>query len=196
MHKSHLNINQLTERLNYSMTKKDVLWLANEYISAKHDIELLISQACFSDTSKAFRAAWVLENILAENPLALDYYTIKLIELLPNVKSESVKRHFTKLISHGISRVVKKKASKIYERNLWATDLEPLEEFCFKWFVEDDAKPAVKAHALEILFLLSTREKWIADELPQIIENQIKYGSPSLKAKGKSVLKRLEQQNR
>lgn len=178
------------------MTKKEVLWLASEYLSAKHDIGLLISQACFSDTTKAFHAAWVLENILTQNPLALDYYTIKLIELLPDIKSESVKRHFTKLISQGISRVVRKKASKIYERNLWATNLEPLEELCFKWFVEEEAKPAVKAHALEILFLLSTREKWIANELPQIIENQIKHGLPSLKAKGKSVLKRLEQQNR
>lgn len=178
------------------MTKKDVLWLANEYVSAKHDIELLISHACCTDTSKAFRAAWILENILTQNPLALDYYTIKLIELLPEVKSESVKRHFTKLISHGICRIVKSKASKIYERELWTTNLEPLEELCFKWFVEEDTKPAVKAHALEILFLLSTREKWIATELPQIIENQIRYGSPGLKAIGKSVLKRLEQLNK
>ena len=196
MQQPFLNIDQLIERLNYSMTKKDVLWLANKYLSAKHDIELLISHACCANTPKAFRAAWVLENILTQKPLALDYYTIKLIELLPEVKNESVKRHFTKLISHGISRVVARKASKIYERELWAANLEPLEELCFKWFVEESTKPAVKAHALEILFLLSTREKWIASELPLIIENQIRHGSPGLKAKGKSVLKRLQKANR
>jgi hypothetical protein len=184
--------NQLLERLKFSMTKKEVLRLAQAFAEQRVDIEELINLACSSDSSVAFHTAWVLENILFSNPQALDYYLINLIKLFPVAESTSVRRHFGKMVAYGIRRVVNKDTLKIYERELWMANLEPLEETCFKWFVEEDTKPAVKAHCLEILYLLSTREKWIAEELPHIIENQMQYGSPGLKAKGRAILKLLK----
>jgi hypothetical protein len=191
MYRAEINIQQLLERLNYSMTKKEVLRLAIAFTDEKLDLELLISRSCYEDSALAFHSAWVLENIMFQKEDALDYYLPRFIDLLPRVKSPSVRRHFAKLIAMGIRRVVEKKASKACERELWITDLEPLEEVCFRWFVEEDTRPAVKAHCLEILYLLSTREKWIAEELPTIIENQMVYGSPGLKAKGRAILKLL-----
>ena len=191
MYISEFNIQQLLDRLNYSMTKKEVLGLAKAFADEKLDLDLLILRSCCEDSALAFHSAWVLENILLLKGDALDYYLPKIIELLPRVKSPSVRRHFAKLIAIGVRRVVEKKASKACERELWITDLEPLEEVCFRWFVEESTRPAVKAHCLEILYLLSTREKWIAEELPTIIENQMAYGSPGLKAKGRAILKLL-----
>lgn len=173
------------------MTKKEALRLAIAFTDEKLDLEFLISQSCCDDSALAFHSAWVLENIMLQKEDALDYYLPRFIDLLPRVKSPSVRRHFAKLIATGIRRVVEKKASKACERELWITDLEPLEEVCFRWFVEEDTRPAVKAHCLEILYLLSTREKWIAEELPTIIENQMAFGSPGLKAKGRAILKLL-----
>ncbi len=187
------NTQQLLDRLQFSMTKKVVLDLASTFIDQKLDLELLISRSCCNNSATAFHSAWVLENILLQQPNALDYYLPKLIALLPKVKSNSVKRHFAKLIAYGLNRVVSKEASKACERELWTTNLEPLEEVCFKWFVEEDVRPAIKAHCLDILYLLSTRELWIAEELPAIIENQMQYGSPGLKAKGKTILKLMRQ---
>lgn len=185
------NKKQFLERLNFSMTKKEVISLAHLFVHEKLDIEELISLSCCTDNSTAFHSAWVLENIFISKPDALDYYLLKIIELLPNVKSDSVKRHFSKLIAIGIRRVVEKQVSKVFERELWSSDLEPLEEVCFRWFVEYTTKPAVKANCLDILYFLSKRERWIAEELPQIIQNQMAFGTPSLKAKGKNILKLL-----
>ncbi|HDP55084.1 MAG TPA: hypothetical protein ENN24_05320 [Bacteroidetes bacterium] len=91
----------------------------------------------------------------------------------------------------GIRRVVEKKASKACERELWITDLEPLEEVCFRCFVEESTRPVVEAHCLEILYLLSTREKWNAEELLAIFESQLAYCAPSLRARGKGILGKL-----
>jgi len=40
---------QLLNRLNYSMTKKEVLRLANAFTEEKLDLELLISRLCCND---------------------------------------------------------------------------------------------------------------------------------------------------
>jgi hypothetical protein len=77
------------------------------------------------------------------------------------------------------------------ERQFWRLNLEPLEEICFFWLVDSETKPAVKAHSMDILTILSTRQKWISDELPNIIESQMRIGSPAIIAKGKEVLKSL-----
>lgn len=182
----------LLDRLKYTMTKKDVLWIVNEFREQKLDTEELITLSSSSDSALAFHSAWVLENILLSKPEGIDFYLPRLVELLPKITNDSVKRHFTKLISIGIRRIVLKETTRSCEREFWALDLEPLEELCFKWFVEEDTKPALKVHALVILFLLSTREPWIAEELPGIIENQMQLSSPGFRAKAKQILRLLK----
>lgn len=186
------NKSQLLDRLKYTMTKKDVLWIVNEFREQKLDTEELISLSISNDTALAFHSAWVLENILLSKPQGIDFYLPRLVELLPTISNDSVKRHFTKLISIGIRRVVFKEVSRSFEREFWAMDLEPLEDICFIWFVEEDTKHAVKVNALVILYLLSTREPWIAKELPDIIENQMQISSPGFRAKAKHILRLLK----
>ena len=184
---------QLFDRLKFSMTKSEVLRLAKSFYDIGVNPDELLQFTNHADHSVRFHSVWVLENMLLPYPEALDYYLPSIIKYIPDTNTDSVKRHLAKLAAYGIGRVVKKKASKVFERELWATNLEPLEEACFKWFVDEKTKPAVKAHCLEILYLLSTRQRWIAQELPQIIENQMDFGPPSLKAKGRSILKMLKQ---
>jgi len=184
---------QLIDRLKYSMKKGEVLQLAKSFSHLGISPDELLNLTMNGDNGISFHAAWVLENMLTTNLEALDYYLPNLIETLPRTNNASVKRHLTKLIAIGIRRVVFKKVSKLFEREFWATNLEPLEELCFKWFVDEKSKPAVKVHCMEILFLLSSREKWIAEELPHLIENQMTYGSPAFKARGKNLLKLLRE---
>lgn len=188
----NFNKSQLIDRLKYSMKKSEVLQLAKSFSQLGITPDELINLSMSADNGTSFHSAWVLENMLTLNLEALDYYLPNLIETLPRAKNASVKRHLTKLIAIGIRRVVFKKVSKLFEREFWATNLEPLEELCFKWFVDEKSKPAVKVYCMEILFLLSSREKWIAEELPHLIENQMTYGSPAFKARGKSLLTLLK----
>jgi hypothetical protein len=88
-------------------------------------------------------------------------------------------------------RIVKKQTPRTMERQFWRINLEPLEDICFLWLVDPETKPAVKGHCMEILYYLSYRQKWIAEELPHIIENQMNIGGPAIVAKGKEMLKNI-----
>lgn len=179
------------ERLKFALTKKDVLQMVRIGNDLKIEPNEMLSLTLHNDSSISFHAAWILENMLFNNPNALDYYLPKIINNLIISQSSSVRRHLAKLTAFGIFRIVNQKSSKLFQKVFWSINLEPLEEVCFKWLVDDRTKPAVKAHCMEILFLLSTREKWIAEELPHIIENQMEYGSPGIRSKGITILKKL-----
>jgi hypothetical protein len=187
---------KLIERLQFTMKKKDVLQLAESFSLSGFEIEEIISLTSHSNQTLGFHSAWVLENMLLPMPEALDYYLLVIIEQLPHTTNPSVKRHFAKLVSFGINRIVKRQTAKVFEKEFWQTNLEPLEEVCFKWLVEENTKPAVKAHCMDILFLLSYRQKWIAEELPHIIENQMEMGPPSIRAKGKEILKSIKKRSK
>jgi len=187
-----LDKDKLFERLKYSLTKKDVIYLAESYTNSGIDIEEIISLTLSCDNSIAFHSAWVLENMLLSYTEALDYYLPVLVEYLPKIINSSVQRHIAKLVATGIERIVKRQTSRVFDKEFWQTNLEPLEEVCFHWLVDENCKPAVKAHCMDILYYLSQRQKWIAEELPYIIENQMDMGTPALRAKGKKVLKMLK----
>ena len=192
MYIPNLDRSKLLERLKYSMTKKEVLQLAQSFFESGIDPEDILSLSNNENQAVGFHSAWVLENMLLPFPEALDYYLPKIIEKIPTSQNASVQRHLTKMASHGIQRIVKRKTSRILEKEFWKTDLEPLEECCFKWLVDEETKPAVKAHCMDILFLLSKHQRWIADELPYIIDNQVSLGSPGLRARGKEIIKQLK----
>lgn len=175
------------------MRKDEVLQLAKSFTEMGVRADELLTLSCNKDHGISFHSAWVLENMLATNLEALDYYLPNLIEALPRTSNPSVKRHIAKLIAMGVRRVVFKKVTKVFEREFWSTNLEPLVELCFMWFADEKVKPGVKVHCMEILFLLSSREKWIAQELPHLIENQMTYGTPAFKARGKNLLKLLRE---
>jgi len=186
---------KLIERLRYSMTKKEVVQLAQTFSDIGVTPEELLQIATTTKYPTCFHSAWVLENILLPLPEALDYYLPSLIEHIPHTSNPSVQRHLTKLVAYGLRRITDRKAARIFEKEFWKTNLEPIEDCCFQLLVDPYTKPGVKAHCMEILYLLSTKQKWIAQELPFIIENQMELGTPGLKAKGKEILKFLKKQS-
>ncbi|HCY00403.1 MAG TPA: hypothetical protein DG754_09720 [Bacteroidales bacterium] len=185
----------LIEKLRHTTRKTEAIQLAQSFTELGVKPDELMALSLHPVESVRFHSAWVLENILLLNLEELDYYLLDLVYYLPKVKSDSVKRHFAKLIAVGVNRIVKKKTSKIFEKVFWSENLESLEETCFRWVVDEETKSDVKVHCLEILYLLSTREKWIAEELPHIIENQISFGSPLIRARGKEILRKLSMNN-
>jgi hypothetical protein len=186
-----LNRNSLLDRLEYSLTKKEVLQLSNSFFDAGIYPDEVIGICLSKNASKAFHAAWVLENMIMLQPESIDYYLPEIVLKLPEIKNPSVCRHFAKLTAIGLMRIAKKQVSKVMERQFWRLNLQPLEEICFLWLVDSEVKPAIKAHSMDILLILSSRQKWIMEALPSIIENQIVVGSPAIIAKGKEVLKCL-----
>ena len=185
---------KLIDRLNYAMTKGDVLQLIEAFSNLGVLPTELLDLTEHPDQTVGFRSAWVLENMLLSNLKALDYYLPVVIEHFICSGSSSVRRHLGKITAIGIRRIIKRQTSRVFDKEFWQLNLEPLEEVCFEWLVDESTKPAIKAHCMEILYLLSKRQRWIANELPFIIESQMEIGSPALKAKGSAVLKLIRTQ--
>lgn len=182
---------QIFERLAFSLKKSDVVQIAETMNSVDITPYELIDISIGSDESKAFHAAWVLENYFVVHTSALEFFLPNLIETIVLVKNESVQRHYCKLIAIGIKHLLSVKASNFKAKELWQMNLDPLQEQCFFWLVEPTTKPAVKVHCMDILFLLSSRYKWISEDLPAIIEAQMELGGPAIRAKGREIIKAI-----
>ena len=183
---------RLIERLNYVMGKKDVLALAEIFSEMKDGISILWD-LCQSDNEKlSFHSAWVLENVLIPNPELFSLNFSKIIELLPTTKRPSLQRHLCKLLSYAMEDCLKNRLPKDACLLFKKMDMEPIVEVCFEWLMNPLVKPSVKAYCMDILFYLSKRYDWIADELPYIIELQMIDGTPGIKAKGNMIIKRLK----
>lgn len=181
----------LLERLKYSVHKTEVLELVHLFVDMEVSPEEIMELSLHPNESIAFHSAWVLENMLLPHPEMLDYYLVDIISYLPKLQNESAKRHYTKLVAFGLHRVVDKQTAKVFEKSFWKENLDPLEELCFNWLFDERTKSGIKVHCLEILYLLSSRKTWIAEELPRIIETQLDYSSPAMRARGFKILKKL-----
>lgn len=187
---------RLIERLNYTMGKKDCLALAEQFIGMEDGIAILFD-LCFSDNERlSFRAAWVLEHALTSNTDIFSLSLSKIIDLTPTIKNPSTQRHFSKLLNIAMSECSKNRLAKDACQLLKKADMEPIVEVCFEWLIDKNSKPAVKAHCMDILLFLSSRYKWITEELPYVIEHQLIDATPGIENKGKKTLETLRKRNK
>ena len=126
---------QLLKRLHYSMTKREVVQLAQSFSEIGVEPDELLRIATTSKYPTCFHAAWVLENTLTPLPEAIDYYLPAIIEHIPISQNQSVQRHLTKLAAFGLRRLIARKTARIFEKEFWKMNLEPLEDCCFQWLV-------------------------------------------------------------
>lgn len=187
-----LNSHLLIERLKYPLLKRDVVQLAKTYADLGCDLEKLLSLTLNSSHAISFHSAWVFENICTLNPNILDSSLPIIIEYLRKVKNTSVKRHFSKLVSIGLKRLLNKKNDELFQIEQWKVYAVQLEEVCFNWLLDEDCRPAIKSNSLEILSLLSKYQTWIASALPPIIQNLMEMSTPALRIKCKKVLMMLK----
>ncbi|MFD1628264.1 hypothetical protein [Pseudopedobacter beijingensis] len=136
-----------------------------------------------------FRAAWLLEEIFMNIE---DSFTIILKDFLlhyPLQQNQSAQRHYSK-IAMRISNV-----AYIKRYQLSAAQLKPLTEGSFDWLIFEDTPVAIKCNCIDILYNLSlvlANEKWIIDELLNILELNLLSESPALLSRTKRVLKKLK----
>ena len=182
MHKDEL----LTE-LTATIGKTKVLELSRILREQQFALKDLIDLTFYADMDIAFRAAWILENLLLKNPLLfiddLDY----LISRVKSVKHASCQRHYTKILMHLTAPKVKREISD----KMNTLDLEPVVEQCFDWMIDPKIKIAVKVFSSEVLFHLCDRYNWVKDELAEQIQFLMKTGSPGIISRGKKILKEL-----
>ncbi|HTD99720.1 MAG TPA: hypothetical protein VK668_10545 [Mucilaginibacter sp.] len=158
-------------------------------ILEKQDFALrdLINITFHPDKNIAFRAAWILENLFLQKPESylndIDY----LFERIKDVKNESCKRHYAKIVMH----ITAPKAPLLIKQKLEKIDLEPVVEQFFDWMIDPKAPVAIKVFASHALFNIRHRYPWIAGELKDQIQFLMRNGSAAIQSRGRKLLAQL-----
>jgi hypothetical protein len=175
---------ELIKQISNSLGKPKVLELARVLSEQQFALRDLVEVTFFPDSVIAFRASWILENILLANPLKHEPDLEYLLSRFKDVKYAGPQRHYAKILMHltdpGMLPPIKNK--------LQTLGLEPAVEQCFDWMIDPKVKIAVKAFASEALFNLRNRYPWVSEELTSQIKFLMRNGSPAIQSKGRKLL--------
>ncbi|MVN22717.1 hypothetical protein [Mucilaginibacter arboris] len=184
-----MQIETLRKQVAATLTKTKVLKLTAIAKRKDFSIKELIELTFDADKQIAFRAAWILENLLLTDPAAVLEDLEDILFCFPKVSNPSCQRHYAKILMYLSSS----KAIDAIKTKMGAFNLEPVIETCFDWLIDPQVAVAVKVFCCETLFNLRNRYDWIADELIREVEFLMKDGSAALQSKGKKILKQLVQ---
>jgi hypothetical protein len=178
---------ELIKQISGTIGKRKVLELSRILKEQHFALRDLVDLTFYSDRDIAFRAAWILENIFLQEPERYGFELEYIISRFKDVKYESCKRHYAKIIMHVTSR----KTPLVIKNKLDQLDLEPVVEQCFDWMIDPQVKIAVKVFASEALFNLRHRYPWINEELTEQIKFLMKDGTAAIQSRGRKLLSLL-----
>lgn len=173
------------------MKKEDILalmesWdnveiLINEISNNPIYYDFLMDVALNSNEKNSWRAAWVIDKIHETHPQLILPYKEKIIQKLKAVSNLSKKRHFLKQIS----------LLDIPDEHFGF-----LADYCLNTLSSAEP-PAVRVHAMQILYNISEKENDLKPELIHVIEQEIEYRSTAgITSRGAKLLKKLRKQVR
>jgi hypothetical protein len=166
------------------MGKAKVLTLSRILTEEKFALRDLIDLTFNADRDIAFRSAWILENMFLQQPAHYEADLEYLLSRITQVKHESCKRHYAKIIMH----ITATKTPAVIKQKLEQLDLEPVVEQCFDWLIDPKAKIAIKVFASEALFNLRRRYPWVKEELANQIQFLMRNGTPAIQTRGRKLL--------
>ncbi|MCF8304352.1 MAG: hypothetical protein K9I94_13835 [Bacteroidales bacterium] len=167
---------ELVEFIEHYPSKENTLQLAKMAVEDdKHRRQLW--ELTKSKKQRLSRiAAWALEHCFMEHPELAREYIDEMVALLPDVHSDSLRRHFAKII---LNTGFEEKHHDI------------LANIGFEWLMAAERPVAVKVHVMEILYLISNHETDLKPELAAVIEDQLPKTSIGFKNRGRKLLNRL-----
>ncbi len=122
------------------------------------------------------RAAWAMDACLVSHPWLLLPYLETVIDALPRVSNDGVKRQIVKALSSN--DIPESREGKI-------TDI------CFNWLQSSTVPVAIKVHCMQILANVTVKYPELAPELQTIIQEQIPRNSIGFSSRGKKILNQL-----
>jgi hypothetical protein len=174
--------NYLSKHHSLKATTHLASQIVDENIPLKDVIDL-----CFHKNIQiGFRAAWCLEFVEVLSPKIFLPFVNIFIRVYPDVKNESVQRHFSKIMMRLTSKIF----MSFYR--LKPEDFENVLEISFEWLLNPKTPIAVQSNVMQIIFQLSDYQDWIKDELKIILEQKLLSNSAGLISKSKHLLKKMK----
>jgi hypothetical protein len=122
------------------------------------------------------RAAWAADYCAEINPGFIHDKIEELSALVPDFKSDGLKRHALRILSR----------SPLPDENLGV-----LADACFNWLQSPSESVAVKMYSMVILHRISDNIPEIRRELHDIIEIQLYEATPGFRSIGGKIMKKL-----
>lgn len=175
--------------LNLKAYRKDRETLADWIIKHPENFEFLL-KTCFQfDDDNSFKAAWVLELVCIKKPMLLYPHLELFITQVPKVYKHQAVRPLAKICEVVLTLYYKN--NHLPTRTfITKSHREQLTEICFDWLIGQQ-KVAVKAYAMQCLFLLGNEFDWIHQELKNLLEKDFPAEQPAFKARAKHILKKI-----
>lgn len=153
------------------------IYLWKELVRQEDELFDKIYGLIFCNTPRiAWHAAWVIDHVSEAEPAKLEPRVPELIDLLPRLKSHSLKRHFTRMLCRH--EIPENKMGLLID--VLYRQLSPVEDV------------AVRALSMQLLFQMASKEPGLQAELASVIESMLEEDcSPGLLSKGKKILHRL-----
>lgn len=145
-------------------------------------LPILMDIALTGSNRQSWRAAWIADKINEQQPGIVANWIAPITEALSGLNHSGKKRQFLKLISlYPIS----------------ADNQSFLVDYCLQTLDESSEPPAVKAHAMQILYNISETQPGLKEELLAIMEflNEIQE-SPGIKARARRLAEKLSKEVR
>lgn len=182
----------LASKLSVKINLMEAKQLAALTLSKDISMIDLFSLCLHPNQQIAFRASWVLENVVFSAQSGFKKNIPQFLEAYPNIQNLSVKRHFTKIM------MMLCKENLINALDVHEALLQKCLTATFDWLLNPNTPLAVQCNTLDLVFYFSKKENWILDELKVILEQNLISNSPALRSRSKRLLKRInlmEKQN-
>jgi hypothetical protein len=183
---------ELSKVLSQPMQPQMVPHLVGILKSNNIGIEDLFEISLNGKKEISFRAAWMLEYLMVNEPQDFLTHLPTLFNALPLAKNQSVIRHYSKMVS----LLTDKQVNPIYLSPVAIVDFNPIIELFFSWLLDEGTLVATKVHCMQTLANLSMRFQWIGDELLPTINYLEPKESVAFFARAKVVKKTLLKQYR
>ncbi len=159
---------------------ENLTFLIREIGSDSQLFSVLMEIVLYDSRQKSWRAAYLADKINDDFPRLILPYIEKIIQQLGEEKNSSKKRHFLKLLSMNEIPGVYYGFLVDYCLNVMSSAKEP---------------PAVRVHAMQVLFNISEEEPDLKPELLSVIGHEMEYhATPGILSRGTKLVKKLQKQ--
>lgn len=143
---------------------------------------ILMEIALHNPEQRSWRAAYIVDKIHDDYPQLILPFIGPIIDQLKTENHTSKKRHFLKLISMN---------------EIPAEHFGFLVDYCIKTLTSAKEPPAVRVHAMQILYNISETESELKPEILAVIEHEMEFhATAGILSRGSKIVKKLRTQVR
>ena len=158
-----------------SGVEKDLL--IGEVIKSESHFNTLLQLALHEKDPIAWRACWVLDGSDEKMPGLARKHISKIVKALPGLESKGSLRSLLRMLARY---------------DIPEEEQGLLIDLCFSYLVSEQYPVAVKAHAMQIIYLHVLLYPELKDEFIAVIEDQTANNSVGFKSRGRNLIKQLE----